>query len=658
MYVTVLHTADLCIIAGHHMKRASAAITIVCIGMVSVARAEVSRVEIKTRADVGATGVEKIVGKAYFSVDARDRHNRIIVDLDKAPTNGAGRVEFAADFYVLKPKSAGNGAALVDVLNRGGKPALTGFNRGGTNDPSTDADLGDRFLLRQGFTVAWIGWELDIPDQPGLMRIYAPFATDQGKAITGVVRASFTPPRGPEFIVTDLMNYDAVDPGGPDSQLTVRSAFLSRGEPIARARWHVKGHTVVLDEGFDPSKIYEISYRATNPPVAGLGFIAMRDFATWLRHQPDSVAPVSHAYAFGSSQSGRFLRDFLYEGFNADERDRQVFDGVMSHIAGAARIDLNARWSTPRGLGVHGATAFPFADASLRDPASGVQDGLLDNSRARAHQPKVFYTNTPVEYWGTGRVAALVHTSPDGHSDLTLPANVRFYFLAGTQHAPARFPPNVGAGQQRDNPVDYWWTMRALLLAMHRWVNEGVAPPPSAHPTLGDRTLVPAASVAFPTIPRVSSPRALTAGPRVANPFVAGGAGGGAPLPLLVPEVDVDGNELAGIRLPDVSVPLGTFTGWNFSDPARGVPGELVSLLGSFIPFAVTQAEREAARDPRKSIEERYSSRSDYLSRVRQAADALVQSRYLLADDVARVVQRAGDMWDLITRGASERLPR
>ena len=638
------------------MKKTLGAILIVSVGAVPAARAEVTRVEIKTRADVGTTGVEKIVGKAYFSVDPRDRHNRIVVDIDKVPTGSAGRVEFAADFYVLKPKSSGNGAALVDVLNRGGKPALTGFNRGGTNDPSKDEDLGDRFLFRQGFTVAWIGWEFDIPDQPGLMRIYAPIATEGGKAITGIVRASFTAPRGAEFVVTDLMNYDASDPDGPESHLTVRPAFLSRAEPIARSRWHVKGHTVHLDGGFDPAKVYEISYRAANPPVAGLGLIAMRDFAAWLRHQPDSVAPVAHAYAFGSSQSGRFLRDFLYEGFNTDERDRQVFDGVMSHIAGAARIDLNARWSTPRGLGVYGATAFPFADASLRDPISGVQEGLLDNPRSKMNQPKVFYTNTPVEYWGTGRVAALIHTSPDGRSDLTLPDNIRFYFLAGTQHAPARFPAEIRAGQQRDNPVDYWWTMRALLLDMHRWVTEAMPPPPSAYPTLRDHTLVPAASVAFPAIPGVQSPRGLTAGSRVANPLVAGGAGGGAPLPLLVPEVDGDGNELSGIRVPDVAVPLGTFTGWNFSDPAKGVPGDLVALLGSFIPFAPNRAAREAAGDPRKSIEERYPSREDYLSRVRQAADGLVQRRYLLADDVARVMQRAGDMWDLGGRVATERL--
>jgi hypothetical protein len=634
------------------------------VGAGATARAEVTRVDVRTRTDIGATGYEKIVGRVYFAVDPNDPRNQVIVDLDKAPRNAAGRVEFSSDIYILKPRAAGNGALLLDILNRGGKPALTGFNRGGVNDPSTEADLGDRFLLRNGFTVAWVGWEFDIPDQPGLMRMYAPVATlrepqgrpeqgrgttDAGKPITGIVRASFVlSAPATEFVVTDLMNYDAIEPDR-DSELTVRSAYLGTPQPIARSKWRVKGHTVTLDEGFEPGKTYEIAYRASNPPVSGLGLAAVRDVATWLKHEKDSLAPSRYAYTFGSSQSGRFLREFLYDGFNTDEKDRQVFDGVMAHIAGASRIDLNARWAEPRGLGVHSATAFPFADAALRDPVSGSTDGLLENARAKAHQPKVFYTNTPVEYWGTGRVAALVHTSPDGKADLTLPDNVRFYFFAGTQHAPARFPTAVNAGQQRDNPVDYWWTMRALLLAMHKWVSEGTAPPPSAHPSLAAGTLVKASAIGFPAIPGVTSPQALTAGPRIANPLLKE-SGRGAALPLLVPAVDADGNERAGIRAPDVAVPLGTYTGWNFRNPKTGAPGELVSLLGAFIPFPATKAQREASGDPRKSVAERYQSRDEYLQKVKQAADGLVHHGYLLADDVPRVMQRAGDTWDLVTK--------
>src|SRR4029450_4179461 len=376
----------------------------------------------------------------------------------------------------------------------------------------------------------------------------------------------------------------------------------------------VKGHTITLNGGFEPGKTYEVSYRVANPPVAGLGFVAMRDFAAWLKHDRREMSSVRSAIAYGSSQSGRFLRGFLYEGFNTDERDRQVFDGAMAHIAGAARIDLNARWSSAVGLNVYSSTGFPFADAAVRDPVSGVTEGLLDTPRARLNQPKVFYTNTPVEYWGTGRVAALIHTTPDGTADLPLPDNVRVYFLAGTQHGPARFPATINNGQQPKNPVEYVWVMRALLLAMHRWVSAGTAPPASAYPMLKDGTLVKASAVAFPAIPGGAPRSGLSGGPRIATRFSRGGGGAGAPLPLLVPAVDQDGNEKAGIRLPDVAVPLATYTGWNFRNASIGASGDLVSLLGSAIPFPPTRAAREAARDPRRSVEERYASRDGDLA--------------------------------------------
>jgi alpha/beta hydrolase family protein len=613
--------------------------------------AEVTRISIAKRADIGMSGYEKVAGTVYFAIDPKDPHNAVVVDLDKAPRGANGKVEFSSDFYIIRPKdpARGNGSALVEVSNRGNRSLIRQFNRGGPSpDPESDGDLGDKFLMRFGFTLAWVGWEFDVVGD-GLMHIDVPVAADQGKPITGIVRAAFTPStRVNDTTVRDLARYDAIDPDGPDSQLTVRAAFLGRGEPIARGRWRVKGHTVTLDGGFEPGRTYEVSYRAANPPIAGLGFVAMRDFAVWLKSDRAEMSGIKYAYAYGASQSGRFLREFLYEGFNTDERDRQVFDGVMAHIAGAAGIGLNERWATPVGLAVHSATKFPFADAAMRDPVSGAQEGLLDNPRARAHQPKIFYTNTPVEYWGTGRVAALAHTTPDGTADVPLPDNVRLYFLAGTQHSPARFPPAKNAGQQIDNPVDYGWVLRTLLLAMHRWVSAGTPPPPSAYPTLKDATLVPAAAVSFPAIPGVTSPNTLSAGSRIANSFLPKGGGAGAPLPLLVPAVDEDGNERGGIRLPDVAVPVATYTGWNFRNPASGSPGELVSLLGSLIPFPATRAARAAAKDPRRALAERYPSQEEYLKSVEQAADALVLRGYLLIDDVPRIVQRASDTWDVV----------
>jgi alpha/beta hydrolase family protein len=617
----------------------------------NAAHAEVTRVEIAKRADVGSSGYEKIVGTIYFAVDPKAPRNHVVVDLDKAPVNGQGLVEFSSDLYILRPKATpGNGAALVDILNRGNKVVLNGFNRGGSPDPETEADLGDRFLMRFGYTIVWVGWEFDVASRPNAMRVHVPVATDRGAPITGVVQATFTPnSAATEMAVTDLAFYDAIDPAGSDSQLTVRSSLLGgHAETIPRGEWRVSGHTITLDRGFVPGNTYEVRYRAANPPVAGLGFVAIRDTTAWLKHQPDALATVRYAYGYGSSQSGRFLRSFLYEGFNTDEHERQVFDGVIAHIAGAARIDLNARWSKPTSLAVHTATSFPFADASLRDPITGAPDGALDNPRIAGHAPKVFYTNTAVEYWGTGRAAALIHTTPSGTDDVTLPDNVRVYFIAGTQHSPSRFPSSVNNGQQPDNPVDYWWTMRALLLAMNKWVKEGAAPPLSQYPRLSDGTLVVAASTKWPAIPSVASPRSLTAGPRAANALMTGGGGAGAPLPLLVPQVDADGNERAGVRLPDVAVPLATYTGWNFRNPAIGAPTELVSLLGSAIPFPATRAKGEAAHDPRRSIEERYTSKAEYLKQVEQAADALVKAGYLLIDDEPKILQRAEDTWDEI----------
>lgn len=626
---------------------------LLALGLVAAAgnaRAEVTRVDVARRMDLGASGYEKIVGTIHFAVDPKDAHNAGVADIEKAPVNAAGRVEFSSDLYILRPRAPrGNGAALVDILNRGNKVVLRGFNRGGSPDPATEHDLGDRFLMRFGFTVVWVGWEFDVDERPMAMKIHVPAAAEHG-TITGLVRAAWTAgARTKTFVVNDLRAYDAIDPAGPDSALRACRKYLDQAcSAVPRDAWRVSGHTVTFDAGFEPGTTYRLTYRAANPPVAGLGFLAVRDTTAWLKNQPDALAPVRFAYGYGSSQSGRFLRSFLYEGFNTDERNRQVFDGVMAHIAGAARIDLNARWSTPIALGVHNATSFPFADASLRDPLTGVRDGELDNARMAGHAPKVFYTNTPVEYWGTGRVAALVHTGPDGKTDLALPDNVRVYFIAGTQHSPARFPAEQNNGQQIDNPIDYWWTMRALVLAMHKWVKEGAAPPPSRYPRLQDGTLVAARQVAFPAIPGVASPRDLSAGLRVPNPYNPAPPAPGWPLPLLVPQVDEDGNERAGIRLPDVAVPLATYTGWNFRKPAIGSPDELVSLLGASIPFPATRAAREAAKDPRRSIEERYRSQEDYLEKVEQAADALVKAGYLLVDDEPRILQRATDQWDLI----------
>jgi hypothetical protein len=629
------------------------AVTLVFFAICSVVVAEVTRVAVNKRADLGASGYERIDGTLYFAVDPKLAQNREIADLDRAPVNAGGRVEFSADVCILRPKDAatGNGSAIVDVVNRGGKVVFSMLNRGANANPVSEADLGDRFLLRQGFTIVWVGWEFDVP-KGGAMRVDVPAATDDRSPIVGWAHAPFIlNTRTERVTVTDLAAYPPLEPRGEEARLTARArAADAMGTELPRGRWQLDGTTVTLKGGFDPGKYYELFYESANPPVAGLGLAAMRDTAAWLKHGDSSLAPVRHTIAFGSSQSGRFLRQFLYDGFNTDEHDGPAFDGVIAHIAGASRIDLNRRWALPRSQGQFSATAFPFSDAAQVDPVSGARDGQLENPRAARHPPKIFYTNTPVEYWGGGRAAALIHTTADGGQDIALPPNVRSYFLTGAQHGPGRFPPaNPDAnGQQPADPANYAWILRALTVAMHRWVQNDLAPPPSAYPTLRDGTLVPPTRVGFPAIPGVTSPRELIAGFRVDNPRLANGGGIGAPLPLLVPKVDADGNELAGVRLPEVAVPLATHAGWNFRQPRIGAPDELVPLLGAWIPFPATRVAREASGDPRPSVADRYASRADYLAKFEAAAAALAKEGYLLKDDLTPIVQRAGEEWNLV----------
>ena len=603
----------------------------------SPARADLTRLDIKTRADIGSSGVEKIVGIAHFEVDPKDPRNRVIADIDKAPRNASGRVEFSSDFYALQLKDAtkANGIALVDVVNRGRKVVVTGFTRGGSIDPSSEADLGDRFLLDRGFTLVWIGWEFDVRRQNGLMGVALPSA----QGIGGMVAGDFTPANANERqTVGDLVGYAPADPSAVENTLTVRNSQFGGAETIDRSRWTVAADNVVtLKGGFEAGRIYRLSYRPKEWPVSGLGLAAFRDVASWVKYAPDATVRAGKTLAYGSSQSGRFLRTYLYYGMNGDERGRQVFDAVWVHIAGAAMLDVNARGSTPTSLTMYEITRFPYANQATRDPISGRTDGLLDNDRARQFQPKTFFTNTSVEYWGGGRSAALVHASPDGKSDLTLAADTRVYYLTGAQHGPARFPTAIGQGQQPDNPLEYIWTMRALMASMEAWLREGTAPPPSQYPKLADGTLVAADKVSFPSIPGVQSPRTIEQH-RIK----------GALVPFLVPQVDADGNEMAGVRTPESLVPLATYTGWNFRNTSIGGTTLLVSLLGSRVPFPKTAAEAAASHDPRKAVTDRYPSREAYLATARQVADTLVKTRYLLSTDMEHVMKRMDDQWSAV----------
>lgn len=632
----------------NRLLRLATLVAVVFFMMPVLMRAEVSRIEITSRRELaggrsfGSAGpYERIAGKIYFAIDPANQHNQVIADLDKAPRNAAGKVELSADIVILKPRdpSHGNGIALFDIVNRGRGVALSHFDGAATNTP--DGEVGDGFLLNRGYTIVQVGWEFDAKRE-GALRIDVPAAV----GVTGLVRAEFVPDkRSNEATVADLVGYTPSDPASAQNTLRVRDKLGVPWAAIPRAKWQLAGNTVTLDGGFEPGQTYELAYVAGNPPVAGLGFAAVRDAASWVKYAPDATVSAKYAFAFGVSQTGRWLREFLYEGFYTDERGRQVFDAVMPHLGGAAGVELDQRWATPTSLLMDSATHFPFADRKQRDPVTGLEDGLLENARAGEHQPKIFYTYSDTEYWE--RSIALTHTTVDGSKDIEPPENVRLYHLAGAPHNVASFPPAMTNGQMLANPFDPKLPLRALLVAMERWVENGAAPPPSRYPRLRDRTLVRATDVAFPKIPGVTPPGMALAGVRGTNRLLAKD-GAGTPLPYLVPQVDRDGNDLSGLRLPDLAVPLATYTGWNFRSATIGGTEQLFPLLGGYVPFPRTKAEREQSRDPRLSVEERYRSRDDYLKRIQDAAASLVKDGYLLSEDVPQIVKHAGEHWDLL----------
>ena len=612
------------------------------------ARAEVTKVTIANRTVVAGSQAfgqvgpyEKLTGTIEFALDPADKHNSRVVDLEHAARAADGRVHFSADLYVLRPVEAqkGNGALLFEIANRGRKGLLGRFNRGagGSQDPMAAADFGDGFLMKEGYTLVWVGWQFDV--QPPFVRIEAPAADVQGR-----VRYSFiVDAKQTDTSPADLPAYPPLDLNDRTASLTVRDRFWGTPTRINREKWRFNVQNsrvhIVFDEGFEPGRLYEIDYPAGGAKAAGVGMAAVRDAASAFRYRTDLPIRGRTAYIFGASQSGRFLRQFLHDGFNADEEDRRVFDLVWPHIAGAGQGSFNERFAAP-GYNTFSATQYPFTDLAQAGPR-GERDGILAAYRPN-QVPKVIYTNTSVEYWGLGRSAALTHLTPDGTRDADLPENVRIYHLAGTQHGEAAFPPTPGTGQALGNPMPQGNVMRAILRAAYQWVESGTRPPDSRHATLRDQTLVQLKAIGFPAIPGVGDPRTIE-GPGHLD------EGHFAALPFLVPKVDADGNEVAGIRVPELVVPLATTTGWNFRAERVGNPTTLYALLGSYVPFARTKAEREARRDPRLSVEERYRDREDYLGRIRTAAASLVKDRFLLQEDIDDVVQRATRHWAYAT---------
>jgi Alpha/beta hydrolase domain len=367
-----------------------------------------------------------------------------------------------------------------------------------------------------------------------------------------------------------------------------------------------------------------------------------------MKNDAAAAARGRYAYMYGASQTGRFIRQFIYEGFTIDEQGRKAFDAAFVQTGATGLGSFNERFAQPNELGAFTQTKFPILYQTTIDPITGREDGLGARIPPGL-EPKLMLVDTASEYWDRGRVAALRHTSIDGRDDLEDAANVRVYMLAGTRHGSGSFPPADNGGQFKENPNDYRWAQRGLLAALDNWVRADTQPPASRHPNLADKTLIAQRDVKFPAVPGVQWPVSVPGGYRADVPAAD------AMLPFLVPAIDADGNDIGGIRLPEQAVPLATITGWQFRSERIGMPNLLLAMAGAFIPFPTGTAERERVRDPRRAIAERYTSRADYLQKVEDSATGLSHARYILPQDVRPIVQEAGQHWDALMQSGTSR---
>jgi hypothetical protein len=631
---------------------------------------------------------EKIVAVGRFALDPQEPHNRGIVDLELAPRNPQGKVEFESDVYLLAPKdpAKGNGAIFYDVNNRGNKLAVRFFNMtGGGNDLDKAGSEGDGFLMRRGYTVVWSGWIGELLAGDHRMLLKAPVAQENGKPLRGTVRfETGTDVPAKSLPLSRREGHGSYAPTKEGLAKAVLTKRLLEGDPrqeIAREKWRLETMPLQpvkegvpgtlpqvrlhLEGGFEPGVIYELICEAEGSIVQGVGLAGVRDLISFLRYSSGAGNPlitrggtpvITRAHAFGVSQSGRFLRHLLWQGFNEDEKGRIVFDGLIPHVAGGGLGFFNHRFAQPtRHNGQHEdhlypADMFPFTYGTMTDPVSGRTDGILRVLEKTKSAPKIMHTQSAAEYWH--RSGSLVHTDPLGSKDAEIPENVRIFAFGGTQHGPAVNPPPRGIADNLNNPGDYRPQLRALLDALDGWVKDGKEPPPSVYPRIDQKTLVPwdQKSTAFPQIPGVRYPQVIQQpeladyGPEFLSrwiitrepPEVKG------KYVVLVSKSGADGNDLGTLLPAEVAVPVATYTGWNLRRKDVGADGMLASLLGSYLPFAKTKEERMQAGDPRMSLQERYGSFENYRKEFAENCNKMVRERYLLQEDATRLLGERG----------------
>ena len=660
-------------------------VLIVCMLLALPAHAKVKKIQITSRQSPafggyswpGAGQYEKIVGKAFGELDPKDAKNKVIVDLQLAPRNAAGKVEYSFDFYILKPMdlSKGNHKMLYEPPNRGRK-TIAALNRGvGGNDPGSVTDatmLGNSFLMPQGYSISFSGWDASAETRGNDLSttITLPIAKNpDGSSITG---PSY------EYIVTGGASYELTYPAATldksKAKLTHRVHLNDTPQVVPDSGWQfdADGNSIsLLPAGtkFVASDIYEFSYTAKDPTVNGIGFAAVRDWNAWLRYEtkddagtPNPLAgDITRIYTEISSQPGRFLNDFRYFGFNQAENGKPVFDGMMQWIAAGDGISMNYRWSQPgrternRQDHLYVEGRFPFANVTTTDPITDKTDSRYAKCEATHTCPYAMEVFSANEYWV--KAASLMTTDPAGTKDLPDSPFTRIYFMSSMQHGTGNGAAK-GACQQFQNPLDSQAVQRALFVALDKWVTNGTQPPASQVPKLSNGTLVKPdqASTGFPQIPGVTytgfkTTRYLlnygkdfyTKGIPTMNPpaFSApyqDNPSNGPIYPSFVPKTDADGNDIAGLRLPEVQVPLATYTGWALRAGAQANDG--CEGSGQFIPFAKTKAERLATGDPRLSIEERYGNIETYTAMLQKAIDGLEQSGFLLPVDAKAALNK------------------
>jgi hypothetical protein len=652
-------------------SRTAALLLVLALGLAAQSQARVVSLDIRSVTPAfggqtfGSVGSYQLLrGVAHFEVDPALPVNASLVNIGRAPRNARGQVEFDADVVILRPAdlARGNHHLFYEPVNRGNVLSLELFNDApGGNAFDSPAAAGNGFLMRQGYTLVFGGWQPAYPGPAvpamsvasgsllpvggGRLLARLPVARGAGgAAITAPLIERFGN-GGATGAFKGYLAYAVADQGA-GAVLRLRRGPDAPLEPATGYTWRLLDDWTVevtppAEARLDAGAGFEFTYQARDPVVYGLALAAMRDLAAFLRYErqdsrgvPNPLLregriDVERALAFGASQTGRTVKTLVYN-FNGDELGRQVFDGVHAHISGASLNSQNEAFGRP---GLKGDDRFPFTYATQFDPVSRRTDGWLMRCQAERNCPKILHTDSENEVWTAG---GLLYTDTRGR-DAGFPANVRAFLFASTQHTPAANT-DPGMCQQKLNPLDYRPAMRALLSALDQWATSGRVPPASRYPTVAAGTLVPPdrKSTGFPALPGMGY------NDRPPRPVLADAGVDGVALaeyPALVPAVDPDGNTRAGVRMPELRVPWATYTGWNLRREGFGA-GAFCIATGSYVPFADTRAQRESSKDPRPSLQERYGTRAKYLQQLDSAIARMVAERLVLPEDAPRIRAR------------------